>query len=517
MPESNTSFKDTQVPNTSLELMQEIKHRVPWVDIKDEQLEALDALDCDEKAGKPASLTVMAPGTGKTIVMAADLRRKLLSNPSSRAIFLNDNNDILGQARQTFEEIVGPEFSYGTFGGDGRDYDELSVLMVSFQVMRLWRDAFLPDEFAYGYVDEGHRGYATTYKPTIDYFNFAHLAGFTATPDRMDIKDIRDIFGEESYSLPLEKAIARRLLAAVDYYVYMDEIAETGLVIDIEGNEYSTGQLNKTIYVPKRDEEIADIIKYKGAELDDRKTIIFCRSVEHALRMAELFNDGVAWHSLMSRKMQKDVLAGFKANEFGTLVTIDKANEGIDIPNTTQVVFLRETGSKRIFLQELGRGLRKTKGGYEDGVKIKPKQRVQALDFVGNHDRPMMVDRVWRDIAREVGAIRDDESEIFEVDVNRVHFDQTSLKLLPVLRKIASKVYSPGQADVPFGSVRVSTLANELSMSRGAMKAVITDVDAYVGEFPTLKGQTVAYVSFEDAERIRRAYNTMLQSIQKRP
>lgn len=483
------------VEPTSLELMQEIASRVPDVEIRDEQIEALDALRVSEEPGEDGrSLIVMAPGLGKTTVMAAHARRLLLRDPNERGIVLNDNNDILAQARDRFRQIVGPEFTYGLFNGDDRDYSELSVLFASFQVMRDWHPAFLRDEFGFGMVDESHHGSARTYRPTIDYFDFENLSGFTATPDRMDIHDIRDIFGPERYSVPLEEAIAKRKLASVDYHVIVDEIAEQRRLVDAAGDEYSFSDLDQYIFAPEREEEIVRIINEQAESLPEVRRLIFCRSKEHADRYATYFPDAAAFHSSLSRKVRREILERFKTNELKTVVAVDAMNEGIDIPDANQVALLRYTGSKRIFLQQLGRGLRRTP----------TKKRVQVLDFVGNSDHLLEVDRLWRNVAalsREQYAA---DYGTFEIGLNTIEFSDSARNVLHILREVSNRVYNPGQT-VPEGSVRLTAIARHYHMSVAATKAVMGNLQIQPGVFPTQAGSEILYVSEAEADRIGRS------------
>lgn len=479
--------------------MREISHRVPDVEIRDYQLEALDAIAENEESGRRASLIVMAPGLGKTTVMAADFRRRLLKNPNARGLFLNDSNDILNQAHERFQSVVGEEFEYGLFSGDGRDYDEVSILFASFQVMRDWHPVFLKDEFKFGAVDEGHHASAKTYEPTLEYFDFEHLLGVTATPDRMDVKDIRDIFGSESYSITLEEAIRRRLLASVDYHVITDEVIEERRLIDDYGEEYPFSQLDRKIFAPKRDDEIARIIQEYAEKIDDVKRIVFCSSIEDAINFAEYFPHGEAYHSDLSRAERKQLLNALKTGDIDTICAVSAFNEGIDIPEVNQVIFKHQTGSKRVYLQQLGRGLRRT------GTK----SRVQVLDFVGNAERLLMVDRVWR----EAGATIDPEEELLEtvdIEMSFVHFSEQAKRILPLLKRIATGVYLEGQT-IPLGAIRLSSLANDLDMTPTALKSIATYLEISPELFPTKKGNQIPYFTHEDADRIRRASQTIFE------
>lgn len=482
------------------EIMEEIHHRIPQVDIRDEQIDALDAIQENEEAGNRSSLIVMPPGLGKTVVLAADTRRRLLENPQARSLFLCDSNNILNQARGRFQQIVGPEFSYGLFSGDGRDYDELSVLFGSFQVMKEWRNAFLKDEFQIGMVDESHHSKAPTYEPTLDYFDFGHLLGATATPDRFDILDIRDIFGSECYILSLEEAIAQRKLAAVDYYVITDRVAETGEVFDDFGVKYPVKDFNSTVFAPERDREIVDIAQQYAATIKNPKTIGFCKSIEQAEVFANLYGDqAAAFHSDLTRKAQKELLDQFRDGNITALFTVSMFDEGIDIPEANQILFLRATDSKRIYLQQLGRGLRKTA----------LKKRVQVLDFVNNAERLLLVDRVWSTI-RDLQKTEPEIPEIHEIEMSDVHFSEASKDALKILKNIERRVYPVDQV-VPEGSLLATRLAKELGMTRSAVLALAASLNIAPEIFPSLRGSRTPYFVAEDVERLRLASNNLFE------
>jgi superfamily II DNA or RNA helicase len=357
--------------------------------------------------------------------------------------------------------------------------------------MRQWRQAFFQNEFGFGIVDESHHSKARTYEPTLNYFHFLHLLGATATPDRHDTLDIRDIFGPECYKLTLEEALARRLLAAVDYHILTDEIVEGGLVQDVEGNFYNLKDFNQSVFVPRRDEEIVRIAKEYAQKIKNPKTIGFCKSKEHAAVMAELFGDAAAYHSGLPRGEQRRILERFRNGELKAIFTISKFDEGVDIPEANQLLFLRATDSKRIYLQQFGRGLRKTK----------TKKRVQVLDFVNNAERLLLVDRIWRDAATIAQGEAPENEEVWEIDVNNVTFNESSRSALRILRAISANVYRPDQA-VPEGSKLATHLARDLNMTKPALISVAASLRIEPQMFPTQRGSEVPYFLADDVQRI---------------
>ena len=225
------------------------------------------------------ALMVMACGLGKTITSAAWAKQHV---QHGRGLFLCHENYILEQAQEEYRKVLGQQAALGLFHGFQKDLDEVNVLFASLQSMREWHQAFLPDEFNYVIVDESHHGQAPSFKEVIQYFKPRYLLGMTATPNRMDQKDIREIFGEEVVDIPLEYAIGQEWLTPVEYHLVTDNLNTHALRRLVEQTtqtkkRVSMKQLNETIFVQARDEKAAEIVlNYR------RKAIIFCESILHA-------------------------------------------------------------------------------------------------------------------------------------------------------------------------------------------------------------------------------------------
>ena len=332
------------------------------------------ALEAQKRA-----LVVMATGTGKTIVGAFAIKEFL---KLGRGLFLCHNNRILEQSMEQFREVLGPEVTLGVFHGEKKHWDEVNILFASFQTLVDWKHAFFEDEFRFVIVDESHHSQAITFKEVIQYFKPNELIALTATPDRMDQKDIREIFGQEVVNITLEEAIGKGWLAQVEYHLVTDNLSPQRLkkiareVLD-EGKKISLKQLNETIFIKARDEKVAETIQSYGK----KKTIVFCESIAHAENFQKFLPNSKVYHSKVGIGKNIETLLEFRSGECQCILVVDKFNEGIDIPDAELIVFLRCTDSKTIFLQQLGRGLRKTPN----------KSKVIVLDFVGNAERVMMI------------------------------------------------------------------------------------------------------------------------------
>lgn len=331
------------------------------------------------KKGIKKALVVMASGLGKTVTVAFELKNWLSSNKGSRVLYLCHQNDILSDAREKFEKVLGKEpLNYGYYHGEIKE-PNAQILFASFQTMRSHMKKFQRNEFKYIIIDESHHTHAKTYKPVVEYFQPKFLLGVTATPDRTDLRDIRDVFGRETFSLNLPEALANRHLAPVDYRLVTDELVELSKI----KNSYklTLKELNKRLFIPKRDNEIAKIIRERTEHIKNPRIMIFCRSIKHAERFCNHVPGATPIHSKLSQKEQLKRLTAFRQGLVSIAVTVDKFNEGIDIPEINVIVFLRSTQSNTIFYQQLGRGLR----------KIRNKKGVLVLDFVANCERIKMI------------------------------------------------------------------------------------------------------------------------------
>ncbi|HSX53252.1 MAG TPA: DEAD/DEAH box helicase family protein [Patescibacteria group bacterium] len=422
---------ETMATEDTARLLFDILGEHPELDAKVEQAEALDAIKTARENDQRNALLQMATGLGKTTVVAADVRRFLEEKPNARIAFFCDQNDILDQARQRFEAIIGPNHTYGNFTGEGeKDLHEVTCLFASFQAMREWHVAFKPDEFDYIVVDESHHSKADTYEPTLRHFQPEFMLGITATPDRADLRDIRDIFGEEIYSLSLEEAIARGLLAEIDYRVLTEEVDLQAALRKFKGQRLTVKQLDRTLFIPKRNEEIVQNIIEHSQELDNPKRIIFCRSIEHTEEMAQYFEHAAPLHSKLPKWEQDEYIKRFREGSIDTLLTVDMFNEGIDIPDANQIVFLRTTASKTVFLQQLGRGLRRTRD----------KEFVQVLDFVANCDRLAMLNQTWKNIQHYQTEYSTALPEkVMRIDIGDMHFSEVARDILEILDDIEAQ------------------------------------------------------------------------------
>jgi len=344
------------------------------------QADALQALDFYRSTkGWRKGIVVLPTGTGKTILSALDAKRM-----DGRALYLVHRIDILKQSIEAYRKVW-PTMSVGVLTGEVRENQSAcDVLFASKDTLRQAKELtrFKPEEFSYVVVDEVHHGQAPSYSEILAYFRPRFMLGMTATPDRLDRKDIFELFDyNKVFEVSLQEAIEDGYLVPYTYYGLLDDIDYSK--IRYQNNRYRVDDLERYLIIPQRNEAILREYIQKG-ERD--KAIGFCVSVKHAERMAAFFDQrGIPAAAITSETPDRDEkVQAFRENRIAVAFTVDLFNEGIDFPNVRVLMFLRPTESKTVFLQQLGRGLRLCLG----------KDRVRILDFIGNYRRANQV-RKW--------------------------------------------------------------------------------------------------------------------------
>ncbi len=383
--------------------------------------------------GKNVALIVMASGLGKTVTVAFDAKEWLVAN-KGRVLYLCHQNDILDQAKKTFESILGSGYTYGFYTGREKNAHGVDFLFASFQTMVKHAErAFLSDEFAYIIVDESHHSQAPSHLKTVRYFKPRFLLAATATPDRADGLNIRSVFGDEVYNLPLEKALGQGLLTPVDYRLVTDEIS-LDQVGRTNAEDWSLKDIDHNVFIPKQDEDISASIDRHASELSEQRIVVFASTILRAEQLAQRIAGAVAYHSGVPASKRSVMLEMFRQGMIRAMVTVDCFNEGIDIPEANVIVFLRSTSSMRIFYQQLGRGLRLCRG----------KDKVVVLDYVGNAERLVMLkelaDAIGINYSEEMAARANKRQSPF-----KIHFDEKARGVLDLVKRIRVKRVS----DVP--------------------------------------------------------------------
>ena len=345
------------------------------------QKQALLALEETRNNGHAKGVVIAATGTGKTYLSAFDV----LQAGAKRVLFVAHRDELLENAKETFVHVMGESLPCGKLSGKVKEWDN-PFLFSTVQTLHRELERFEPDQFDYIVIDEFHHADAATYRKVLDYFQPKFLLGLTATPERMDGRDVLALCDYNVvYEIRLHEALKNGLLAPFHYFGLSDTVdyEEIGLV----GGQLDEGKLAKALSTHERVDYVIEMINKYGHDGERRMALGFCASIEHARFMAEQFsNRGLTSTYLTGSDdplVRQNTISRLEdANDpLEFIFTVNIFNEGIDIPSLNLVLFLRPTESATIFLQQLGRGLRKADG----------KDYVTILDFIGNYQKSFIV------------------------------------------------------------------------------------------------------------------------------
>ncbi len=344
------------------------------------QIEALYNLNKTRLDGMDKGLVLAATGVGKTYLAAFD------SQNFKRILFVAHREEILKQAYDTFKNVRTDD-ELGFFMNKFRD-TECDILFATVQTLGkeiyLNEKYFKKDYFDYIVIDEFHHAVSNNYKNIISYFEPKFMLGLTATPDRLDNKDVFALCDYNVvYEVSLKDSINRGYLVPFRYYGIYDDSVDYEK-IEFKNGKYNEKELEKALSINKR----ADVILKNYMKFKTEKALGFCKSKYHAEYMAKFFcENGVkacAVYSNSNGEYSKDRSEAIEALEKGDLnviFSVDMFNEGVDIKSVDMVMLLRPTESPTVFLQQLGRGLRKNNN----------KKYLNVLDFIGNYKKANLV------------------------------------------------------------------------------------------------------------------------------
>lgn len=340
------------------------------------QQAALQEIQLVREAGHDKGLVISATGTGKTYLSAFDVR----SFAPKRMLFIVHREQILQKAKSDFLQILGgTEDDFGILSGSSRQTDA-RYLFATIQTISKEETLrqFDPEAFDYILIDEVHKAGAKSYQKVIDYFRPQFLMGMTATPERTDDFNIYELFDYNiAYEIRLQEALEEDMLCPFHYFGVTDIEYEEGVIDE-------TTAFSKLV-TEERVEHILEKIHYYGHSGDSVRGLIFCSRKDEAEKLSiELNKRGLRTIALTGDHSQEERIRQVDRLENGLLdyiLTVDIFNEGIDIPSVNQVVMLRQTQSSIIFIQQLGRGLRKHNS----------KEFVTIIDFIGNYKNNYLI------------------------------------------------------------------------------------------------------------------------------
>ena len=385
------------------------------------------------ESGENRALLISSTGTGKTYASAFALREMLQKRAKEtgrnvRALFLVHREQIAKQALRSYKNVFGERYSFGLLSGNSKNYKS-DILFSTMQMMAREdiMKKFNANDFDIIIIDEVHRAGADSYQRIMNYFTPRFWMGMTASPDRTDGYDIYGLFNHNiAYEIRLQQAMEEKLLCPFHYFGITD-LEVDGHVID--DDDLKNVQNFAKLVCDDRVQYIMQQIEYYGYSGDRVRGLMFCSSKEEAKTLSVKFNmrglRTIVLTGDSSQNEREDAILRLEQNEqenaLDYILTVDIFNEGVDVPAVNQVIMLRPTESPIVFIQQLGRGLRKYAG----------KEYVVILDFIGNYMNNFMIpialsgDRTYnkdtiRKYVREGSRVIPGESTI--------HFDEISKK-----------------------------------------------------------------------------------------
>lgn len=341
--------------------------------------------------GIEKALLLSSTGTGKTYASAFAVREL----GYQKVLFLVHRNQIAEQALKSYQKVFGPSVKMGLVTGKSHDYDA-DFIFATVQTLSKKEnlERFARDHFECCIYDEAHHTSADSYKKVMDYFTPQFTLGMTATPDKRDDhiegRNIYEIFDHNiAYEIRLQKAMEEDLLCPFHYFGITDlEIVDDTMV---NGNKLTKEEKLQNFRFLTSDERVKYVMEqaeYYGYSGNRVKGLIFCSRIEEANELSKKFNE-YGWRTLAlsgadSEEVRRDAierLVNDDINELDYILSVDIFSEGVDVPEINQVIMLRPTQSPIVFIQQLGRGLRKA----ED------KEYVVILDFIGNYKNNFMI------------------------------------------------------------------------------------------------------------------------------
>ncbi len=331
------------------------------------QQKALTALQATMEEEYDKAMVVMATGLGKTYLAAFFAQR------FKRVLFIAHREEILHQAKKSFQQVM-PEGKYGIYNGKVKESDVDGVFASIYTLsMKEHLQVFRPDSFDLIVVDEFHHAAAKSYNRVLQYFQPKFLLGITATPNRMDGKDVYALCdGNVAFQMHFIEAIQHGWLAPFKYYAVYDDTDYSQ--ITWLGSRYDQTEL---LSAQLRSDTARNILE-AWTKHKQTRTIAFCSSIKQAQFLEEYFNqhsyNTVSLHS-QSAINRNEAIQQLQRGEIDVIFTVDLFNEGVDIPPVDTLLFVRPTESLTVFTQQVGRGLR-----LYDG-----KDHCTIIDLIGNY------------------------------------------------------------------------------------------------------------------------------------
>lgn len=343
------------------------------------QMEALKNLAILRAENKNKALLISATGTGKTYLSAFDAK---VFKPK-RLLFVVHRLNIAKKSMESFKKIFGDEKTMGLYSGNNRELENDFIFSTVQTISKQSHlDQFKRNHFDYIIIDETHRAGADSYRRLIDFFEPRFLLGMTATPERTDGNDIFSFFDHNiAYEIRLNRAMEEDMLSQFHYYGVTDIIVDETVLENTRDFKFLTAN--------ERVDRIISSADFYGSDNGITRGLVFCSRNTEAKEMSNMFNQqGYKTIALSGENTEQERVDAIEKLESDDLqkkldyiFTVDIFNEGVDIPRINQILMIRPTDSAIIFIQQLGRGLRKTEGkGY-----------LTIVDFIGNYKNNYLI------------------------------------------------------------------------------------------------------------------------------
>ncbi|MGP7817395.1 DEAD/DEAH box helicase [Niallia sp. 01092] len=373
------SFLQTIVNNT-MNQQQLIYEKSEYIVPNRMQKRAMENLKRIRSFGEKKALVIAATGTGKTYMSAFDVKQY----QPKKLLFIVHRGEILKKAKETFEKLLPNEqITFGLLTGSHKD-KHADYIFTTIQTLKNCYEEFGKDHFDYIIYDEAHHATSPSYQSVINYFTPKFTLGMTATPERSDHHNVFDLFDNNvAIEVRLHEALDDELVVPFHYFGITD-IDEVNLS-NVDINDIA--EITKRLKINERVDFIIDKMFFYQHDGKKRKCLGFCASIEHANYMKTEFNSRGIKSVCLTGEMSVDKRTYYinkledDQDDLEVIFSVDIFNEGIDIPTVNTVLMLRPTNSPIVFIQQLGRGLRKYNG----------KNFLTVLDFIGNHSKSFLI------------------------------------------------------------------------------------------------------------------------------
>lgn len=361
------------------------------------QAEAVSAAK-DGLASAGRALVIMATGLGKTVVAGEVVRAHLERHPESTVLVAAHTTDLIAQLERAMWRHVGKGTPTALLSGDERPDSMEGIVCATVQsalatVREGWRPELVVVDEAHHVSDDG------MFRELLDALDGTPLLGLTATPWRGDGFDLAARFGPPVFTMGIADGMAQGFLADVDYRLYVDDI-DWSVVQEASEGALTIRDLNARLFLPQRDEAVIEELRAAWNVTVEPRAIVFCRTIEHAEEFAATlrasgWRRAAAVSTRQSRRDRDILMSDFRDGRVPIVAAVDIFNEGVDVPDVNILCFLRVTHSRRIFVQQLGRGLRLREG----------KDHVRVLDFVSDVRRVAATLDLARSFAAAPGEV----------------------------------------------------------------------------------------------------------------